>query len=77
LLMRWMTLILSSEGLPCAKEVAMAKMYIDQAYKEVTEGAIALHRGIGASRPHNIGLYYRRAKTASVTFGGTDFQRSW
>ena len=66
---------MESEHIPCAKEAAMAKAYVNEAYKEVTERAIALHAGIGTSREHDIGLYYRRAKAADVAFGGSDFQR--
>jgi len=66
---------MESEGIPCAKEVAMAKAYVNESYKEVTERAVALHGGIGTSRDHDIPLYYRRAKTADVAFGGSDFQR--
>jgi len=66
---------MESESLPCAREVAMAKAYINEACKKVTERAVALHGGIGTSRDHDIGLYYRRAKVADIAFGGTDFQR--
>ena len=66
---------LESEGLPCAKEVAMAKAYVNEAYKKVTERAVALHGGNGTTREFDVGLYYRRAKAADIAFGGTDFQR--
>ena len=66
---------LESEGIPCTKEVAMAKAYVNEAYKKLTERAVAIHGGIGTSRDHDIGLYYRRAKSADITFGSSDFQR--
>ena len=66
---------MESESLSCAREVATAKAYVNEAYKKVTERAISLHGGIGTSRDHDIGLYYRRAKVADIAFGGTDFQR--
>jgi len=66
---------MESEGLPCAKEAAMAKAYVNEAYKRITERAVALHAGIGTTREHDVGLYYRRAKTADIAFGTTDFQR--
>jgi len=66
---------LESEGLACAREAAMAKAYVNEAYKRVTERAVALHGGIGTSRDHDIGLYYRRAKAAEIAFGDTDYQR--
>jgi alkylation response protein AidB-like acyl-CoA dehydrogenase len=66
---------MESENLPCAKEVAMAKAYVNEAYKKVTERAVALHGGIGTTRDHDIGLYYRRAKAADIAFGDSDLQR--
>jgi len=66
---------MESEGLPCAMEVAMAKAYVNENYKWVTERAVSLHGGIGTSREHDTGLYYRRAKAADTAFGDTDFQR--
>lgn len=66
---------MESESLPCVKEAAVAKAYVNEAYKKVTERAVALHGGIGTSRDHDIGLYYRRAKVADIAFGGTDFHR--
>jgi len=66
---------MESEGVPCTMEVAMAKAYVNETYKWVTERAVSLHGGIGTSREHDIPLYYRRAKAADTAFGGTDFQR--
>ena len=66
---------MESEGLPCAKMAAMAKAYVNEAYKWVTERAVSLHAGIGTSRDHDVGLYYRRAKAADIAFGGTDLHR--
>ncbi|MCK4331211.1 MAG: acyl-CoA/acyl-ACP dehydrogenase [Dehalococcoidia bacterium] len=66
---------MESEGLPCAKEVSMAKAYVNEAYKYVTKWAIRLHGGIGTSRDHDIPLYYHKAKAADIAFGDTDFHR--
>ena len=66
---------MESEGLPCTKEVAMAKAYVNEKYKWVTEKGVLLHGAIGTSREHDIPLYYRRAKSADIRYGGTDFQR--
>lgn len=63
------------EGLPVSKEVAMAKGWINQSYKFVTERAVQCHGAIGLTRDHDLGLYYRRAKAAELAFGDTDFQR--
>jgi len=66
---------MESEGLPCAKEVSMAKAYVNEAYKYVSKWGVRLHGGIGTSRDHDIPLYYRRAKAADTAFGSTDFHR--
>jgi alkylation response protein AidB-like acyl-CoA dehydrogenase len=64
-----------SEGLPCIQEASTAKAYVNEAYKWVSSKAVQLHGGIGTSREHDIGLYYRRAKAADIAFGNTDFHR--
>ena len=66
---------MESEGLPCAKQVAMAKAYINQAYGELSRLMIRLYGGNGTNREFKPGLYYRRAKAASIAFGSTDFHR--
>lgn len=71
----YMAAWMESEGMNSAKEASMAKAYVNEAYKWVSTKAVQLHGGIGTSREHDIGLYYRRAKTADLAFGGTDFHR--
>jgi len=71
----YMVAWMESEGMACAKEAAMAKAYVNEAYKWLTDRAVQLHGGIGTSRDHDIGLYYRRAKAADIAFGATDFHR--
>ncbi len=66
---------MESEGLPCAKEVSMAKAYVNEAYKYVTKWGVRLHGAIGTSSDHDISLYYRSAKAADIAFGSTDFHR--
>ncbi len=64
-----------AEGLPATKDVAVAKGWINEAYKFVTERAMQCHGAIGTTRDHDIGLYYRRAKAGELAFGDTDFQK--
>ena len=64
-----------AEGLPATKDVAVAKAWINEAYKFVTERAMQCHGAIGTTRDHDIGLYYRRAKAGELAFGDTDFQK--
>jgi len=66
---------MESEGEPCDMEAAMAKAYVNENYKWVTERAVNLHGGIGTSREHDIGHYYRRAKSADTALGDTELQR--
>lgn len=71
----YMVAWMESEGIPCTKEAAMAKAYVNEAYKWLSDRAVQLHGGIGTSRDHDIGLYFRRTKAADTAFGGTDFHR--
>jgi alkylation response protein AidB-like acyl-CoA dehydrogenase len=66
---------MESEGLSCDKEVAMAKSYVNQSYKELSRLMIRLYGGNGTNREFKPGLYYRRARAADVAFGNTDFHR--
>jgi alkylation response protein AidB-like acyl-CoA dehydrogenase len=66
---------MESEGLSCSKEVAMAKSYVNQAYKELSRLMIRLYGGNGTNREFKPGLYYRRARASDVAFGSTDFHR--
>jgi len=60
---------LVSQGQPCTMEVAMAKTLVNEAYKHSTRMAVQLHGGIGTTRDHDIGLYYRRARQGALLFG--------
>ena len=64
-----------SEGQPCGMEVATAKTLVNEAYKHSTRMAVQLHGGIGTTRDHDIGLYYRRARQAALLFGDSDSYR--
>ncbi|MBE0415829.1 MAG: acyl-CoA/acyl-ACP dehydrogenase [Dehalococcoidia bacterium] len=64
-----------SEGLPCAKQVASAKAWASEAYERITKMGAHLHGAIGFTRDHDLGLYYRRAKAATLAFGDPDHQR--
>ncbi|MBC8275113.1 MAG: acyl-CoA/acyl-ACP dehydrogenase [Chloroflexi bacterium] len=64
-----------SEGLPCAKEIAMAKAWVSDAYQRVTTLGHQVHAGAGFIIDHDMPLYFRRAKAAEVAFGDADFNR--
>ena len=60
---------LLSAGLPCAKEVAMAKAWCSDVYKRSTQMAHQMHGGIGFTEEHDLHLYYKHAKAAELEFG--------
>ncbi|MFO7995890.1 MAG: acyl-CoA dehydrogenase family protein [Dehalococcoidia bacterium] len=64
-----------SEGLPCTKEVAIAKAWISQASQRVFALAHQIHGAIGVTIEHDLHFYTRRAKAAELAFGDADFYR--
>ena len=62
-----------SQGLPCTKEVAIAKAWMGQAYERVIALAHQIHGAIGVTMDHDLQLYTRRGVAAAVTFGGGDY----
>lgn len=64
-----------SEGLATPRDISVAKAWVNQAYKFVTERAVQCHGAIGLSRDHDVGLYYRRAKSADVVFGDSEYHK--
>jgi alkylation response protein AidB-like acyl-CoA dehydrogenase len=64
-----------SEGLPCAKEVAIAKAWIGQAAQRVFALAHQIHGAIGVTVEHDLHYYTRRAKAAELAFGDADLYR--
>ncbi len=64
-----------SEGLPCQKEVSIAKAWVSEAYRRVGLLGHQIHGGIGFTKDHDMQLYFRRAKAAELAFGDADFHR--
>ncbi|MDH4067421.1 MAG: acyl-CoA/acyl-ACP dehydrogenase [Dehalococcoidia bacterium] len=64
-----------SEGLPCTKEVAVAKAWVGEASKRVFALAHQIHGAIGVTIEHDLHYYTRRAKAAELSFGDADFYR--
>jgi alkylation response protein AidB-like acyl-CoA dehydrogenase len=64
-----------SEGLPCTKEISVAKGWISDAYRRVATQAHQIHGAIGFTKEHDLELYFRRAKAGEVFFGDADFHR--
>jgi len=64
-----------SEGLPCSKEVSIAKAWTSQASQRVDALAHQIHGAIGVTIEHDLHFYTRRAKAAELAFGDADFYR--
>lgn len=64
-----------SEGLPCTKEVTVAKTWVDRASQRVFALAHQIHGAIGVTIEHDLHYYTRRAKAAELAFGDADFYR--
>jgi alkylation response protein AidB-like acyl-CoA dehydrogenase len=62
-----------SEGLPCTKEVAIAKAWIGQASQRIFALAHQIHGAIGVTIEHDLHYYTRRAKAAELAFGDANF----
>jgi alkylation response protein AidB-like acyl-CoA dehydrogenase len=66
---------LVEQGLPCGMEVAMTKAWVSDVYMRQARMGVQIHGGIGTTRDHDMGLYYRRARQASLLFGDSNFHR--
>jgi 3-oxocholest-4-en-26-oyl-CoA dehydrogenase beta subunit len=64
-----------SQGLPCSREVAIAKAWMGEASRRVMNLAHQIHGAIGVSMEHELHYYTRRAKAAELAFGDADFYR--
>ncbi|TRZ93061.1 MAG: acyl-CoA dehydrogenase [Dehalococcoidia bacterium] len=56
-------------------QISIAKAKASEAYQRICIDGITTHGAIGFSLDHDIGLYYRRVKTAEFAAGGIDFHR--
>ena len=64
-----------SEGIPCDREVAVAKAWVNEAYKRVVTLGHEILGGVGYMAEHDMTLYSRRAKAAEFAFGDAKFHR--
>ena len=64
-----------SEGLPSAREVAMAKAWVSDAFRRVTVLGQQVHGGVGFVEDHDMPLYYKRAKAWELVLGDADYHR--
>jgi alkylation response protein AidB-like acyl-CoA dehydrogenase len=64
-----------SHGAPAAKEVAVAKARIGDAYRRVTTLGHQIFGGIGFTMEHDMHLYHRRSISGDMAFGDAEYQR--
>ena len=62
-----------SEGLPCTKEVAMAKAWTANAYRRITVLSHQVHGAIAFTTDHDLHLFTKRTKAGEVSFGDISF----
>ena len=64
-----------SEGIPCRKEVAIAKAWVSEAYRRVVALGHEVIAGAAFMEDHDLPLYFKRAKAAELAFGDAEFHR--
>jgi len=62
-----------SEGLPCVTEIAAAKAFVSEAYRQVTFLGHQVHGSIAFQELHPLYLYFKRAKESEEIFGDADY----
>jgi alkylation response protein AidB-like acyl-CoA dehydrogenase len=61
------------EGLPAAREVAMAKALLNEKFRRIVAQAVQIHGAIGFTDEHDVPLYFKRAKAWELSLGDTQF----
>lgn len=64
-----------SQGLPAAMEAAMAKSFTSAASNRVIKLGHQIHGAISFCDEHDMHLYLRKCKAASVAFGDTEYHQ--
>ncbi len=63
------------QGIPCAREAAIAKAWTSDAYRRIVSLGHAVYGALGITMDADLQFYTRRAKAAELAFGDTVFQR--
>jgi alkylation response protein AidB-like acyl-CoA dehydrogenase len=69
---RWLTYMvawMNSEGIPCAKETAMAQLEVGRVCTVVTREALHVHGAVAMMADHDLPLYLRKAKAGQLSLG--------
>jgi alkylation response protein AidB-like acyl-CoA dehydrogenase len=64
-----------NQGLPCNREVIIAKGWASGASRRVAALAQQVHGAMGFTGEYDLGLYYKRLKAAELIFGGEENQK--
>lgn len=64
-----------AQGEPAAKEAAMAKSYVSAAASRVVKLGHQIHGAISYCDEHDMHLFLRRCRAASVAFGDSEYHR--
>ncbi len=62
-----------TEGLPATQEVAMAKAWASEKFREIATLSHRIHGAIGFCEDHDLPLYFKRAKAWETSFGDANF----
>ena len=62
-----------SRGLPCRKELSMAKAWVNEAYQRVTSLGHQVHGAIAWQKDHSMHLFIKQAMLGKVSFGDTSY----
>ena len=64
-----------SEGIACSDEVAMAKFFASDAYRQTTNESHQFHGAYGYSLEYSVQLYWRRMRLDEVILGDSLMER--
>ena len=64
-----------ADGTADAKDIAMAKAFCSDTYREATAVAQQIHGGVGFTEEFDIGLFYKHAKASELLFGHAQMHR--
>jgi 3-oxocholest-4-en-26-oyl-CoA dehydrogenase beta subunit len=63
-----------NEGLPAAREVAIARAWVSRACRRVMSSAHQVHGAIGFSEDHILHFYTKKASASEFSFGDVNYQ---
>jgi len=67
---------LAARGLPCRKEVAMAKLFASETLQTVSRQAVQIFGGLGTTPEADVERYFREGMQATIGGGTSQIQRT-